>query len=136
MPILERDSLSWASPWLVSQRSPDRGRASEKTKPTRPKDSDSFKLRLAIVQLQESKGNADVTIAQSLQGHSPALYRVAQFSRDERWIAHAHRDDGKRYVVRADEKLTAFVERQRAVYEFARLGLVMAAQEGAPAMKS
>jgi hypothetical protein len=23
------------------------------------------------------------------------------------WIADAHRDDGKRYVVRADEKLTA-----------------------------
>jgi len=26
------------------------------------------------------------------------------------WIADAHRGDGKRYVVRADEKLTAFVE--------------------------
>jgi len=26
------------------------------------------------------------------------------------WIADAHRDDGKRYVVHADEKLTAFVE--------------------------
>jgi hypothetical protein len=26
------------------------------------------------------------------------------------FIAHAHRDDGKRFVVRADEKLTAFVE--------------------------
>jgi hypothetical protein len=25
------------------------------------------------------------------------------------WIADAHRDDGKRFVVRADEKLTAFV---------------------------
>jgi hypothetical protein len=24
------------------------------------------------------------------------------------WIADAHRDDGKRFVVRADEKLTAF----------------------------
>ena len=24
------------------------------------------------------------------------------------WIVDAHRDDGKRYVVRADEKLTAF----------------------------
>ena len=24
------------------------------------------------------------------------------------WIANAHRDDGKRFVVRADEKLTAF----------------------------
>ena len=26
------------------------------------------------------------------------------------WIADAHRDDGKRYVVHADEILTAFVE--------------------------
>ena len=26
------------------------------------------------------------------------------------WIADAHRDDGKRYVVRADEKLTTFIE--------------------------
>jgi hypothetical protein len=31
------------------------------------------------------------------------------------WIADAHRDDGKRYLVRADEKLTAFVELERAV---------------------
>ena len=26
------------------------------------------------------------------------------------WIVDAHRDDGKRYVVRADEKPTAFLE--------------------------
>jgi hypothetical protein len=26
------------------------------------------------------------------------------------WIANAHRDDGKRFVVHADEKLTAFLE--------------------------
>ena len=26
------------------------------------------------------------------------------------WIADAHRDDGKHFVVRADDKLTAFVE--------------------------
>jgi hypothetical protein len=29
------------------------------------------------------------------------------------WIADAHRDDGKRFVVRADEKLTAFIELER-----------------------
>jgi hypothetical protein len=37
------------------------------------------------------------------------------------WIADAHRDDGKRYVVRADEKLTAFLELEsatRGVSEF------------------
>jgi len=31
------------------------------------------------------------------------------------WIADAHRDDGKRFVARADEKLTAFVELQAAI---------------------
>jgi len=30
------------------------------------------------------------------------------------WIADAHRDDGKRFVVRADEKLTAFLELEAA----------------------
>jgi hypothetical protein len=31
------------------------------------------------------------------------------------WIADAHRDDGKRFVVRADEKLAAFVELESAL---------------------
>jgi hypothetical protein len=31
------------------------------------------------------------------------------------WIADAHRDDGKRYVVRTDEKLTAFIELESAI---------------------
>jgi hypothetical protein len=29
------------------------------------------------------------------------------------WIADAHRGDGKRFVVRADERLTAFLELER-----------------------
>jgi hypothetical protein len=36
------------------------------------------------------------------------------------WIADAHRDDGKRFVVRADEKLTAFVELERVSRESLR----------------
>jgi hypothetical protein len=31
------------------------------------------------------------------------------------WIAGAHRGDGKRYVARADKKLTAFVELEAAI---------------------
>jgi hypothetical protein len=31
------------------------------------------------------------------------------------WIAAAHRGDGKRYIVRADEKLTAFLELERSL---------------------
>ena len=33
------------------------------------------------------------------------------------WIADAHCDDGKRFVVRADEKLTAFLELERVTRE-------------------
>jgi hypothetical protein len=35
------------------------------------------------------------------------------------WIADAHRDDGKRFIVRAEEILTAFLELERAIHEFA-----------------
>ena len=35
------------------------------------------------------------------------------------WIVDAHRGDRMRFIVRADEKLTAFVELQRAIHEFA-----------------
>ena len=35
------------------------------------------------------------------------------------WIVDAHRDDGKRFIVRADEKLAAFLELQNAIHEFA-----------------
>jgi len=35
------------------------------------------------------------------------------------WVADAHRDDGKRFVVRADAILTAFLELQRAIHAFA-----------------
>jgi hypothetical protein len=31
------------------------------------------------------------------------------------WIADAHHGDGKRFVVRADERLTAFVELESAI---------------------
>jgi hypothetical protein len=32
------------------------------------------------------------------------------------WIVDAHCDDGKRFVVRADEKLTAFAERETMIH--------------------
>jgi len=31
------------------------------------------------------------------------------------WIADAHRGDGKRYIVRAEEKLTAILELEAAI---------------------
>jgi hypothetical protein len=36
------------------------------------------------------------------------------------WIADAHRDNGKRFIVRADEKLTAFLELERVTGESLR----------------
>jgi hypothetical protein len=36
------------------------------------------------------------------------------------WIADAHRGNGKRFVVHADEKLAAFVELERAIRETLR----------------
>ena len=35
------------------------------------------------------------------------------------WIVDAHRGDGNRFVAHEDEKLTAFVELQRAIHAFA-----------------
>ena len=35
------------------------------------------------------------------------------------WIVDAHRGDGKLFVVRADDKLTAFLELERTIHEFA-----------------
>ena len=42
---------------------------------------------------------------------------IAAVDRDGRinWVADAHRKDGKRFVVRADEKLTAFLELESAI---------------------
>ncbi len=36
------------------------------------------------------------------------------------WIVDAHRDDGKRFVVHADEKLRAFLELERVTGESLR----------------
>ena len=36
------------------------------------------------------------------------------------WVADAHRDDGKRFIVTADEKLGAFLELQRVTRESLR----------------
>jgi hypothetical protein len=35
------------------------------------------------------------------------------------WIVDAHRDDGKRYVVRSEEMLSAFLELERITHELA-----------------
>ena len=40
------------------------------------------------------------------------------------WIADAHRDDGKRFVVHGDEKVTAFMELGSAVHASTRRSVI------------
>jgi len=40
------------------------------------------------------------------------------------WIADAHRGDGKRFIVRSDQKLTAFLELERITHELALSALL------------
>jgi hypothetical protein len=51
-------------------------------------------------------------IARNLKKHGWSLGYVSAVDSQQRtmWIADAHHGDGKRCVVRSDEKLTAFVE--------------------------
>ena len=60
------------------------------------------------------------TIAANLKKAGWSLGWVSALDNQGRtiWIADAHRD-GKRFIVRADEQLIAFVELQRAIHEFA-----------------
>jgi hypothetical protein len=55
-------------------------------------------------------------IADNLKTAGWSLGWVSALDREGRtiWIADAHRGDGKRFVVRADEKLTAFLELEAA----------------------
>jgi len=56
-------------------------------------------------------------IARNLKKRSWSLGCVSTVDSNGRtvWIADAHRDNGKRFVVRADEKLTAFMELELAI---------------------
>jgi hypothetical protein len=61
-----------------------------------------------IVSLLVSTGQSKTTLARSVYASEVERSRITD----------AHRD-GKRFVVRADEKLTAFVELERAIHDFA-----------------
>jgi hypothetical protein len=57
------------------------------------------------------------TIADKLSkaGWSWGCMSAIDSERRTLWIVDAHRDDGKRFVVRSDEILTAFLELQSAI---------------------
>jgi hypothetical protein len=56
-------------------------------------------------------------IADNLHDAGWSLGWVSAINREGRtiWITDAHRDDGQRFIVHADDKLTAFLELERAV---------------------
>jgi hypothetical protein len=57
------------------------------------------------------KGNGVAFLERRSWGYVSAIDSEGQTI----WIVDAHRDDGKRFVVRADEKLTAFLELESAI---------------------
>ena len=56
-----------------------------------------------------------IAVSLSKAGWSWGCVATINCSGQTIWIADAHRDDGKRFVVRADEILSAFVELERQV---------------------
>jgi hypothetical protein len=65
-------------------------------------------------------GNQEVyreITADDLKQAEWSMGRVSAIDSERRtiWIADAHRGDGKRFVVHADEKLTAFLELDAAI---------------------
>jgi hypothetical protein len=64
-------------------------------------------------------------IAANLKKLGWSLGWMSAVDRDGRtiWIVDAHRDNGKRFIVRADEKLTAFLELESAIRRLRRIVL-------------
>jgi len=54
----------------------------------------------------------------SKAGFSWGCVSALDFEWQTIWIVDAHRDDGKRFVVRAEEKLTAFLELESVIQTF------------------
>jgi hypothetical protein len=56
-------------------------------------------------------------IAENLKKRGWSMGYVSAIDSNGRtvWVADAHRSDGKRFVVHADDKFTAFLELERAV---------------------
>ena len=66
------------------------------------------------------------TIADKLSKAGWSLGWVSAVDSEGRtiWIVDAHRDNGKRFVVRSDEMLTAFLELERITHELALTALL------------
>jgi hypothetical protein len=67
--------------------------------------SGSFQL-IFLIQIADNLSKAGFSLGwvSALDSHGRTI-----------WIVDAHRDDGRRFVVHAEEKLTAFVELESAI---------------------
>jgi hypothetical protein len=74
----------------------------------------------------ESRKRVQEIIAANLKKRGWSLGWVSAVDSDGRtlWIVDAHRDNGKRFVVRSDEMLSAFLELERITRELALSALL------------
>jgi hypothetical protein len=84
----------------------------------------SYHFSIAVCRPKESqstKGRYWEIIADNLSKAGWSWGCVSAVDSEGRtiWIVDAHRDDGKRFVVRSDEMLTAFLELERITHELA-----------------
>ena len=88
--------------------------------PPRAQDSDPFRALLGWANLKPSilflLHKCWEIIADNLKKAGWSLGWVSVLGSEGRviWIVDAHRDNGKKFVVRSDEKLTAFLELEAA----------------------
>jgi hypothetical protein len=76
-------------------------------------------LRVIAASRREGICKDPVLIAAPLQENGTACCRG--FRGRTIWVADAHRGDGKRFVARPDEKLTAFLELESAMRAYDEL---------------
>jgi len=74
---------------------------------------------MLLLRIMSARPDGDIADNLSKAGLSWGCVSALDLEGQTIWIANAHHGDGKRFVVRADEKLTAFVELERAIHEFA-----------------
>jgi hypothetical protein len=105
-------------------------------KPARERARYTEEYKQEALELWRNSGRSAAKVAAELGIRAPLLYRWARPKRESNlskagwswgcvstidthgrtiWIADAHRDDGRRYVVHADERLRAFMELEEAV---------------------
>jgi hypothetical protein len=82
-----------------------------------PASADTLDEKGRVITYRRVPGSTGKSIADNLTKAGWSWGCVATVDREGRtiFVADAHRDDGRRFIVHADEKLTAFIELERQV---------------------